>query len=455
MAANLSWLWLIGAGVLAIGGIALVAWALFADRSRGRKRCAKCWYDMSATAGLKCPECGREARGERGLLRTRRRWWWAVVGVGLLVGAWPVFKAPEIAKRGVGVLVPDVVLVALMSESDLLEYGAIAPTWVMSEFLARPEMRTNGSWAYHWHVERRLKAFGVEQLISFRRELPMGAPVRFSIQNYNWRGLEDRHIVFANPQSHSRIHTAWAGGYHTISDNFPPDILEWTDDTFEIDGVDDHSDVRLDALVYGIRDSDNSERDEKLTEHRMTLPIHRVRDVEQVMRGTANPDFDRAFTQLVRPRLLRLPAAEEESFTWTVGLDAIKIEGDESTKEDWNEPRGVNGALRALMPHPGMTFAVRLEILNDGELVGTGSAWWRWLIDARGRGLLPMRWQENAVPIRFTDASIAESIPSRGGRWTLRMIPDPMLALRDFESTQYWVGDITVPLIIDTTEREP
>jgi hypothetical protein len=61
-------------GVLAALSLALLAWALFSDRSRGRRRCPGCWYDMNGVAGMTCPECGRTQKKERGLLQTRRRW---------------------------------------------------------------------------------------------------------------------------------------------------------------------------------------------------------------------------------------------------------------------------------------------------------------------------------------------------------------------------------------------
>lgn len=79
--ASLQWIVLaVGAAAL---GVALVA--LFAGRSRGRKRCPRCWYDMTGAAAgsLRCPECGHEANGERELLRTRRRW--AIGGPALLI----------------------------------------------------------------------------------------------------------------------------------------------------------------------------------------------------------------------------------------------------------------------------------------------------------------------------------------------------------------------------------
>jgi hypothetical protein len=63
------------AGSLTIG---LLAGALVGDRSRGRRRCPKCWYNMSATSssphtGLVCPECGHDARRDVRLFKSRRR----------------------------------------------------------------------------------------------------------------------------------------------------------------------------------------------------------------------------------------------------------------------------------------------------------------------------------------------------------------------------------------------
>lgn len=78
---------------LAVGGIGVlvIVWALFWDRARGRQRCPKCWYDMSATAGvdrpraLVCPECGHDAKTPRRLRKTRRRWGVAAATLAVLV----------------------------------------------------------------------------------------------------------------------------------------------------------------------------------------------------------------------------------------------------------------------------------------------------------------------------------------------------------------------------------
>jgi len=66
--------------------------SLLADRSRGRPRCPKCWYDLRAanqsTFPLACPECGRIIHKRRHLHRTRRRWLPLIISLCLIVCAW-------------------------------------------------------------------------------------------------------------------------------------------------------------------------------------------------------------------------------------------------------------------------------------------------------------------------------------------------------------------------------
>jgi hypothetical protein len=67
-----AWIYWISGAALGGLGFYLASWALLSDWLAGRRklrRCAKCWYDMSAVVGLKCPECGREAGSEERLLQ--------------------------------------------------------------------------------------------------------------------------------------------------------------------------------------------------------------------------------------------------------------------------------------------------------------------------------------------------------------------------------------------------
>ncbi|MHC5113432.1 MAG: hypothetical protein ACYTGP_03270 [Planctomycetota bacterium] len=93
-------LWAAGGG-LGLLGLMLLYRALFHDRSRGRERCPKCWYDLSGRdTAAQCPECGREIRARRSLHRTRRRWWLALIALVLLASAWPVSQWERIKRDG-------------------------------------------------------------------------------------------------------------------------------------------------------------------------------------------------------------------------------------------------------------------------------------------------------------------------------------------------------------------
>ncbi len=66
-----NWLFWIGGGGIGLLALALLYWSLLHDRARGRRRCLKCWYDMSRTPTLTCSECGWTAKREKKLVKTR------------------------------------------------------------------------------------------------------------------------------------------------------------------------------------------------------------------------------------------------------------------------------------------------------------------------------------------------------------------------------------------------
>lgn len=95
----------IAAGVLLLSGV-FMAWRFgWRDPGKGTRRCPKCWYDMTATMGLRCPECGREAALEKQLHRAHRKRRWIAAGLLVAVASYPVFKWPLFQRSGwVGML---------------------------------------------------------------------------------------------------------------------------------------------------------------------------------------------------------------------------------------------------------------------------------------------------------------------------------------------------------------
>lgn len=98
------------AAVLLFGAIVL-ARGIAGDRSRGRRRCPKCWYDM-AGSGLRCPECGHDAGEPKRLYAARRSRVTIAMGMFMLAAAVAVQGIPRVQRGGWRATIPTTVLIA-------------------------------------------------------------------------------------------------------------------------------------------------------------------------------------------------------------------------------------------------------------------------------------------------------------------------------------------------------
>jgi hypothetical protein len=73
---------------------------------------------MEGIPGRRCPECGGEAKGERVVLRARRRWRWAAFGTLVIVSGVALHATPGVRQHGWIVLLPDRALVAVTFGED-------------------------------------------------------------------------------------------------------------------------------------------------------------------------------------------------------------------------------------------------------------------------------------------------------------------------------------------------
>lgn len=133
--ASTGWDWVFHALGWALAGLGLLLalWALFWDRSRGRKRCSKCWYSMEGAKEDKagacvCPECGKVIADDRTLHRTRRRPRWVAISLMVWIVGYAVFVTPAVRRDGWVAVIPTSVLIVLASPERLKEI-AFNPTW--------------------------------------------------------------------------------------------------------------------------------------------------------------------------------------------------------------------------------------------------------------------------------------------------------------------------------------
>jgi hypothetical protein len=162
--------------------------AMLKDRARGRRRCPKCWYDMSGTPGpehLTCSECGRTVKREWHLYKTRRRWPLALAAilVGLLAVATAVF--PNILDKTWPRLIPADVLILAMPK---LEQGIPILYAELDRRMAAGELsKRQWRWLIKRAVEDPMKLVSIE--VRSREKWPVESQPRFTADvQRQWSG---------------------------------------------------------------------------------------------------------------------------------------------------------------------------------------------------------------------------------------------------------------------------
>ncbi len=193
------WVFLAVGFPIGLAGVLLLLWALFSDRSRGRARCPKCWYDVGGIpatydAGVTCPECGRAGLRERDLARTRRRWRWATVGLVVAATGLGVSKIPGARANGWPGLVPTWALVyvtpmrdgpnAVMFARTSFPGGVPGPTpSIASQLEAEAWRRVSAGRAWDWQSRVLIlrwmarQRFAAEDIFLAPQRWPVGEPV--------------------------------------------------------------------------------------------------------------------------------------------------------------------------------------------------------------------------------------------------------------------------------------
>lgn len=103
----------------------LMLLALFRDRTRGRSRCRKCWYDLSELGDvpITCPECGKAHTKPRHLRKTRRHKRLASVWLlVMVVGGYGMIAGPRSVDEGWYGLVPSVTMPWVVPHIRLNEF---------------------------------------------------------------------------------------------------------------------------------------------------------------------------------------------------------------------------------------------------------------------------------------------------------------------------------------------
>ena len=438
----------LGAIALIVGGI-VVLWALFADRSRGRKRCPKCWYDLTASPEPRCSECGFVARTERKLRKTRRRWRRGVVGLFIIaVGlAGPGYREYHDDWHR---LVPTTALILWMPDLEKKQpklYGSLESR-MADDRLA--------DWQWEWLLDRCLdeNKLPVSVQIKTRERWPEGVDIPYEViwspRTTGIQWLDDAttrcKVVprgagadgYPNPDDSFELTSTrlFPSPMHTAFGKLPAKFAHADSMHFDIElsvrywssGASAAQLAAVQAVLKqrvapgpsagqtlqwpslaGSTQPITITMPEPGPELKRTVPLEAPIVVSGTLHDVIAPVQDSDIDEA-----LRQSTSLSSPMAFGTGADGVYV----------GVPTSVVGRRREL------AVAVVFELTYDGAVVLTE------------RRIL----QPGVLHLLNLPEGVRQVYHNDADRWTVRIRGDGELALQDFDATSYWAGDITFPL---------
>jgi hypothetical protein len=387
---SVDWAFSIAGWALGSIGIFVLAWAIFWDRSRGRRRCPKCWYDMMGCAGLVCPECGYSPPSEAQLFRTRRRWWYAALSLLVAIASYPLAHAGRIARAGWSGALPTTVLiywVGLTEPAEQYVGNAMTPPSSAAAELAR-RAGTDPLWDWQWRL-----LLHQLRIVQSRERWPVGTAWRVSIRAPSWLGTIGRLNAEALPEAFESAHDSNRERLAIPPIGLPSEVLP----------------LRRTSRTVTLRLATAKWQGD------ISLPVEQVERADHAILPATTSALDAAVRQSLQTGLRRdvNQATETE---YVLGARLFRSKG--------------------LLPDD-VAVGVVIELRRDGV---TAASWSLIMIDSPFGE--PVDWIRISAPAPGWDLSN----PSDLKRWTVHVRGSPDVAIGDFSRTRAWSGQYTVPL---------
>ncbi len=496
-----AWLFAVGAWALGVAGGLLLLWAIWGDWARGvvgrfrtgarRRRCPKCWYDMGGVQTLTCPECGCDAKRERRLLRSRRRWLLTLPALVLLLLANVVRLGPVMQRDGWAAGVPTIALIVMTPWLDaesavtLQAVGALGGSVpfvrpggrvpvpasvtkpsVASVLVAELDDRANKSRAaiprWQWWFFVRQSAL----LTLHQREGPGAQQIARMYQIGRSRGAitaADELWLGQRVCDHITVRTRarWVEGEPAYASVELPAWLQHAGFTaWPAPGPATNLPAsqppapRARSTIGGAVWEDGRVAMGVIARESRQVICHVVLSGPPFSpRSSQTPDDAHKFwrstrTLPVKPAATALeilevvPSPAVPAVFEDYGETMLTITASEVTV--WTPPLSLGKVLR----RERLTMGVECDLLVDGEVVGTTRAWWAG--ESAAGSARRTFWAGNGFVF-----PLAKGIDRPHERTiTLRLRGCPAAALRDFGATRAWVGEITLPTRVQGWLRE-
>lgn len=440
-------------------GALVAAWALLWNRSRGRKRCPKCWYDMAGVEALPagCPECGRIVRRKRHLRRTKRRWFAAFLAAApCLLGAWIALHTAALHDRGWVAALPDDVLVRwtpLQTAGGPGGKGRGIEADLSGEFAHRMRQNAISDRALGIYLDRLVEENPRhwKRMLFTRNAWPSGVRMPVTLNPpwflYHMRSRFDVIRVIGpfgdgfdlQPRKFSKGERVGCG--NELSMQFGG-LLGLPD------GPGPHA-VTIELLEGAFSDDNRGAK-----RHFMQRP----RDGRVLWRHEAfiAAQVGKPVAAHIRP--VDVPALDRWFDEECVA--SLRIDGDLGTESTWLDPVAQLRFENVLtMPRidDAVAVAMEIEVLRDGLVVASGGTVWTGWDRARWRRALEddSEWTDpfpRPLELEVCSDRLFDPSPERA-RWSARIRPAVARALRYHDTRDIWDGAMTFAIALDTSGR--
>ena len=433
-----AWLWWSGGAMLGLLGLWLSYWSLLKDRAKGRRRCPKCWYDMSGTDSPTCSECGRTTKHEKKFYKTHRHWRWGALALLVYLAAVGSALIPKIKRDGAGSLVSNTTLVwGLVFSTDADDWiGREVFQRISNRLFSHDELKSffdrcaNGDLfarpiSNRWKVkygelieltEFELYRFGqiagdgqevpndalwalpVELEFKTRDPWPAGVPLFIEARMQSWWPYPTGHSIVVTPRLPDAETLQFGGPLRGIL--LP--LTEVQETTIEFDYTVSRARVRQPKPLY-----------ETVATGTKRITIRIAEQLKDDFKPIRDKQLDEILEAELSYKLTRIDGKVRAIMFDTRAMGSPDLEG--------------------------LAFGVVLEFIFDDEVV---ASWPFWIMGGKSGafGGRMSAYEGDFEKLRQT--------PSTDG-WTLRVRSDPEIALRVIEAKKYWEGEITIPFIIN------
>lgn len=416
----------------AIGGLGMlfVWFALAHDAWRrwrtGDKppRCPKCWYNMTGSTSLVCPECGHAAHLPGRLMMSRRRWRRACYGATLIALAVPLVRSREFFSGNWIPKLPNWVLIVLVEDPCIPNAGFRDQSLTFAQKLVQELWARYGRGELSLSQRRRVATlqFTADRppfVLETRREWPRGSTVYFQILKQFDGAVGrtatirvqpgfDRTLAYSEVGSWDPQYPGWWSTCMPVHENIQYHTMPLLSD---VQSVDMHIDVY--------------EENEVIWSGVVITPIELRTDPDLVIQPIRDDAIDQKLLKCCMESL-RLT----DDGRW-IGL----------TPPDTPDNADITFGLKVTILDTDREVAYAELVWTTGTRSAPRDRWSQLFGGSqKTQGGRPQVWRPLSGNIDYLARDKLTDV-----KWTVRVNGSRDLALRDIDGKRYWFGEFTLP----------